>query len=102
MPVRGIRGDSSPRRPREEPELEEERLVHVLDGVDFLLGGSRERREPDRAAFEFLDDRDEQAAVDVGTGGLEVMDEDDDGAEGGGGEEGAEGGSGRRYSLYLP
>ena len=51
------------RRSLEEPELEEVRLVDVLDGVALLAERDRERRETDRAAAELVEHGVEELAV---------------------------------------
>ena len=64
-------GDDAPaRRPLQEAELEQVRLVDVLDRVRLLAERHRERREPDRAAAELLDDRAQQLAVEPLEAGL--------------------------------
>src|SRR5262249_1377842 len=51
-------GDDPPaRRALEEAELEQVRLVDILDRLGLLAERDRERREPDRAAAELLHDR---------------------------------------------
>ena len=56
--------DPSARRPLDEAELEQVRLVDVLDRVRLLAERDRERRQADRPAVEALDDRAQQLAVD--------------------------------------
>src|ERR671936_1570562 len=51
------------RRALDEAELEEVRLVDVLDRLLLLAEGDRERGEPDRPAAELDRDRFEQVAV---------------------------------------
>ena len=59
-------GDDPPaRRALEEAELEQVRLVDVLDRVGLLAERDGERREADRAAAELLGDRRQQLAVDA-------------------------------------
>src|SRR5438034_502645 len=58
-----IRNDPAARRALDEPELEEVRLVDVLDRLLLLAEGDRERREPDRPAAELDRDRLQQVAV---------------------------------------
>ena len=48
--------DATPRRPLQETELEQERLVNVLDRLLLLAEGDRERRQADRPAAELRDD----------------------------------------------
>ena len=58
-------GDHPPARgPLEEPELQEVRLVDILDRVGLLAERDRERREPDGTAAELRRDRVEQLPVD--------------------------------------
>ena len=57
--------DAAARRALQEPELEEVRLVDVLDRVGLLAERDRERREADRAAPELGGDRVEQLPVDA-------------------------------------
>ena len=45
--------------------LDEERLVHVLDGLGLLADADRHGAEPDRAAAELLADRVEDRPVDL-------------------------------------
>jgi hypothetical protein len=62
----GARGGHAPaRRPVEEAGLDEERLVHVLDGVPFLVDGGGQAVDADRAAAELVDDRPQQLAIDL-------------------------------------
>ena len=58
-----LRHDPPTRRALDEPELEQVRLVDVLDRLGLLAQRDRERREPDRAASEALDDRAQERAV---------------------------------------
>src|SRR5918912_3068268 len=55
--------DAAARRALDEPELEEVRLVDVLDRLLLLAEGDGERREPHRPAAELDRDRLEQLAV---------------------------------------
>src|SRR5262245_45477007 len=58
-----IRRDPTLRRAIDEPEAEQERLVHVLDGLDLLGQDRGECRDPDRTRGELLDDRGEELPV---------------------------------------
>ena len=60
-----LRHDAAARRALQEAELEQVRLVDVLDRVRLLADRGGERREADRAAVELLDDRPQQRAVDA-------------------------------------
>ena len=60
---RGLRRDPTLRRPVQEAEPQEVRLVHVLDRLDLLGQHGRERRDAHRPGGELLDDRGEQLAV---------------------------------------
>ena len=55
--------DASARRALQESELEQVRLVDVLDRLRLLAERDRERREADRAAAELLDDARRSVAV---------------------------------------
>ena len=58
------RGDgAAARRSLDEAELQEIRLVHVLDRVRLLAQGGGERVEPDGTAVVLLDDRPQELAV---------------------------------------
>ena len=57
--------DPAARRALEEAELEQVRLVDVLDRLGLLAERDRERREADRPAAELLDDRAQQLAVEA-------------------------------------
>src|SRR2546425_4334069 len=59
----GLGGDATLRRPVEEREAEEERLVHVLDRLHLLREHGRERLHADRAGSELLDDRGEELPI---------------------------------------
>ena len=63
------------RRALQEAELEQVRLVHVLDRVGLLAERDRERREPDRAAAELVRDRPQELAVDALEAGLVHLEE---------------------------
>ena len=52
-----LRHHAAARRSLDEAELEEIRLVDVLDGVRLLAEGDCQRREADRAAVEALQNR---------------------------------------------
>ncbi len=58
-----LRRDPALRRPIEEPEPEQERLVDVLDRLDLLRQHGGERLDADRSRRELLDDRREELAV---------------------------------------
>src|SRR4051794_40986287 len=60
-----LRDDAAARRALDEAELEQVRLVDILDRVGLLTERNGERREADRAAAEALDDRAQQLAVDA-------------------------------------
>src|SRR5687768_10833954 len=60
-----LRRDSAPRRAVEEPDLQQEGLVDVLDGVGLLADRRRQRAHPHRPAAELVDDGEEQLAVDL-------------------------------------
>src|SRR2546428_13840936 len=49
--------------PRHEPDLDQVRLMHVLDRLGLLRQRYRYGVEPDRAALELLDERLQQPAV---------------------------------------
>ena len=55
--------DAALRRPVDEPEPQQERLVDVLDRVDLLGQDGGQRGDPDRSRGELLDDRGQQLAV---------------------------------------
>src|SRR5574341_168494 len=57
------RGRPPPRGPCQEAELDQERLVHILDGVLFLADGNGQGLDPHRPAGELLDDGLENPAV---------------------------------------
>ena len=59
-----LRDHAAARGALDEAELEQVRLVDVLDRVRLLAERDGERREPDRAAVELLDDRAQEVAVD--------------------------------------
>ena len=59
-----FRDDSPPRRPLDEPELEQVRLVDVLDRVGLLAERDGQRREADRPAAELVRDRPQEVAID--------------------------------------
>ena len=52
-----------PGRAHEEAALQQERLVHVLDGVGFFSDGHRQGGEPHRTSVELLQDEGEDLAV---------------------------------------
>ena len=54
---------ASARRPIEKADLNQVRLVDVLDGVRLLGNRRRQAVDDDRAAVEFVDDRPEQATI---------------------------------------
>ena len=56
--------DAAAGGPLEETELEQVRLVDVLDRVRLLAQRDRQRGKPDRAAVEALDDGAQQLAID--------------------------------------
>ena len=58
-----LRHDPAARRALDEPELEEVRLVDVLDRVRLLAEGHGQRGQADRAAVEAVDDRVQERAV---------------------------------------
>ena len=60
-----IGDDAATRRPLQEAELQQERLVDVFDRLLLLAEGDRERREPDRAAAELRDDATQELAVEA-------------------------------------
>src|ERR671924_1001372 len=62
---RSLRGDATPRCALEEPELEQVRLVDVLDGVGLLSDGGSERRQAHRTAAELLDHRRQDRQVEL-------------------------------------
>ena len=68
--VAGLGDDAAARRAVDEAELDEVRLVDVLDGVARLADGSGECVEADGAARELLDHRAQHAAVGVVEAGL--------------------------------
>ena len=57
------RRDTAARRAIEEPDLDQERLVNVLERVPFFAHGCREAGDTDRAAAELLDDRAQQPPI---------------------------------------
>src|SRR5438046_2116826 len=59
-----LRHDPAARRPLQEAELEQIRLVDVLDRVGLLAERDRKGGEPDRAAVESLHHRAQESAVD--------------------------------------
>ncbi len=63
MGAREVGGDPALRRPVEEAEPQQERLVDVLDGLGLLGQDGGERGDPDRARRELLDDRRQQLAI---------------------------------------
>src|SRR5919202_1791330 len=58
-----LRDRPAARRPLDEPELEQVRLVDVLDRVGLLAERHGKGRQPDRSALELLGDRAEERAV---------------------------------------
>ena len=63
MAAAEVRRDPALGRPIDEPEAQHERLVDVLDRVDFLGQHGGQGRDADRSRGELLDDRREQLAV---------------------------------------
>ena len=62
----GAAGGDSPRgRAVEEPDLEEVRLVDVLDGVGLFADRGGEGAHADRTAAELVDDGEQELAVDL-------------------------------------
>src|SRR5207237_3659801 len=60
-----LRDDAAARGALQEAELQQVRLVDVLDRVGLLAERNRERGEADRPAAELVQDRAEQVAVDA-------------------------------------
>src|SRR5262249_26278849 len=60
-----VRDDAAAWRALDEPQLEQVRLVDVLDRVRLLAESDRQRRQADRTAAELADDRLEQGPVDA-------------------------------------
>ena len=58
-----VGGDPALRRPVDEPEAQQERLVDVLDRLGLLGQDRGQRGHADRPGRELLDDRGEQLAV---------------------------------------
>ena len=56
--------DPAARRAVQKTNLDQERLVNLLDGVRLLRQRRRQRVHPHRAALIFLDDGQQQLAVD--------------------------------------
>src|ERR687888_402073 len=54
MPIGELGGHPPPRGPLQEPELQQVRLVHVLDRLGLLAHRRRECGEPHRAPVEFV------------------------------------------------
>ena len=52
MGIGPLGGDATSRGALQEPRLEEERLVGVLDGLGLFADGDGQRGQPDRAATE--------------------------------------------------
>src|SRR5256885_13978108 len=65
MPVGERCGDATARRSLEEAVLNEERLVHLLDGRGILADRGANVVESDRSTLEFLDDRLEDSRIHV-------------------------------------
>src|SRR5207302_3681513 len=72
--LRGLEAEVAPRRRRsdapargalQQAALDEERLVHVLDGLGSLTDRNRQRREADGAAGEAVAHRVEDGAVEL-------------------------------------
>ena len=63
MLARAFRRDAALRGAIEEAELQEVRLVHVLDGLDLLADDRRNGSSANGAGGEFLDDGSEQSAI---------------------------------------
>ena len=63
MPVSELGGDPASRGTRQEPDLDQVWLVHVLDRLRFLREGSGNGVEPNRPALELEDQRLQQLAV---------------------------------------
>src|SRR3990172_3816933 len=64
-----IRRDPALRRPVDEAEPEQERLVDVLDRLDLLAQDGTERSDPHRPRAELLDDRGQELPI----GGIEAF-----------------------------
>src|SRR4030095_8952900 len=65
MFVGETRHDSAAGRRWKEADLQQIRLVHVFDRIDFFAKDGRNRAHSDRSAIESLDDRAKQLAVDI-------------------------------------
>ena len=65
MRERGRGRDAAARRALEQAALEQERLVHVFDGLGRFADRDRERAEPDRPAGERAAQRGEDRPVDL-------------------------------------
>ena len=64
MFVGELRGDAPAGRAVQKPNLDEERLVDFFNRVRFFGERCRQRAHPDRPTLIFLDDREQQLAVD--------------------------------------
>src|SRR6267143_1709696 len=56
VPVRQLGGDSTPGGAGQEPDLDQVRLVHVLDGLGLLRQRRGDGVEADRPSFELQDE----------------------------------------------
>jgi len=63
MLIGELRRDSASRGPLHEPGLDQERLIHVFDGVFFLSDGGRQRVDAHRATRKLIHHRQEQHRV---------------------------------------
>src|SRR5437868_5152260 len=59
------RGHAASRRPVEEPDLDQERLVDILERVPLLAHRRGKAAHANRPPVEFIDDRAEQAPIDL-------------------------------------
>jgi len=58
-----LAGHAAASRAQQETLLDQEWLQHILDGAALLADGCRQAVHPHRSAVEFLDDRQQQAAI---------------------------------------
>src|SRR6185312_13191695 len=63
MCIRARRRDASARSSRDEPLLQQVRLVHLAESLSLFADRRRKALDPDRTAVEFLDYRGENRAV---------------------------------------
>src|ERR1051326_8513853 len=57
------RRETAARRPIEKSDLDQVRLDDLFDRILLLVNRSRDRAEPNRAAVELLDDRQQQFSI---------------------------------------